>query len=405
MRVLLVHKFFRITGGAEVFFFETGRLLEEAGHQVAYLSTVHPDNRESQFSEYFVQPHDYARGGLRERAGALAAAAYSLSARRSTRRLIADFRPDIAHVFGIATQLSTSVIDGCFDSGVPVVMSCNDYKHICPNYQLYHHGRLCEDCEGGRFYNALLNRCCHDSVAFSGASMVEAYSDALRGSLRQRVGLFLFASQFMYDKTAQFWGAGSFRGRMLRNPFTPSSTVRFRHGDYVLYFGRLTEEKGVAQLLHASELLGDIPVRIVGDGPCERALRAQADDQALGNVEFLGPQWGEELDTILRGARVVVVPSMWHENFPYVILQAFAAGKPVVGSDRGGIPELLGGGARGLGYPAEEPAVLAAAVQRIWADPILCERMGRAARDYVTTECGDANFMSSLMDAYGEVLG
>jgi glycosyltransferase involved in cell wall biosynthesis len=95
---------------------------------------------------------------------------------------------------------------------------------------------------------------------------------------------------------------------------------------------------------------------------------------------------------------------MWHENFPYVILQAFAAGKPVVGSSRGGIPEMLGDGARGLEYPADEPAMLAAAVRRVWADPILCERMGRAARDYVVAEYGDTNFVSTLMDAYAQVL-
>ena len=338
-------------------------------------------------------------------ARALATAMYSLSARRATSHLIEDFRPDVAHVFGIASQLSTSVVDACAGARVPVVMSCNDYKHICPNYKLYHHGRLCEECKGGRFYNALLNRCCHDSLAFSGASMLESYADSFRGSIRHRVDLFLFASRFMADKTSEFWGAGTFRWRMLRNPFVPPPMVEVGNGEYVLYFGRLTEEKGVQQLLHAAARLPEVPVRIVGDGPCESALRAWVADAGLRNVEFLGPLWGEALEGVLQAARLVVVPSMWHENFPYVILQAFAAGKPVVGSNRGGIPEMLGDGARGLEYPAEEPAVLAAAVQRIWADPILCERMGRAARDYVTAEYGDANFMSSLMDAYGEVLG
>lgn len=404
MRVLLAHKFFRVLGGAEVFFFETGRLLEEAGHQVAYLSTAHPDNRESVFSNYFVRTHDYRGGGPYERARAAATAMYSASAKRSVSRLIRDFRPDVAHMFGISSHLSTSVIDACSEAHVPVVMSCNDYKHICPNYKLYHHGRLCEDCKGGRFYNALLNRCCHDSLAFSGASMLESYADRFRGSTRNRVDLFLFASRFMADKTSEFWGPGTFNWGILRNPFTPAPPSSAVEGDYVLYFGRLTEEKGVDLLIGAAALLPRVRFVIVGDGPAEAGLRAEADLAGLTNVEFLGSQWGADLDGILSRSRVVVVPSVWHENSPYVILQSFAAGKPVVGSDRGGIPELIGLDARGLVYPAEDPALLAEAVSRVWSDPALRLAMGQAAREYVTSEYGGSGFMKSLMEAYGCVL-
>jgi glycosyltransferase involved in cell wall biosynthesis len=405
MRVLLVHKFFRRVGGAEVILSETGRLLQEAGHQVAFLSTEHPDNWESQYSKYFVRSHDYEGGGPYERLRALATAMYSLSARRSTTRLIEDFRPDVAHMMAIFSHLSTSVIDACADAHVPVVMQINDYKHICPNYKLYHHGRLCEDCKGGRFYNAVLNRCCHDSLAFSGASMLEAYAETIRGSLRNRVDLFLFPSRFMADKTSEFWGAETFRSWMLHHPFTTPPVIDVEHGEYVLFFGRLVEEKGAEQVLRAAAFMPEIPVRIVGNGPCESALRKQAADAGLRNVEFLGPVWGEEMDVLLQGARVVVAPSMWYENWPYVIVQAFAAGKPVVGADRGGIPEMLGDGARGILYPADEPAMLAAAVQRIWADTMLWERMGRAGRDFIAAELGGENFMRSLIGAYEEVLG
>jgi glycosyltransferase involved in cell wall biosynthesis len=404
MRILLAHKFFRVTGGAEVILFETGRLLEEAGHEVAYLSTEHPDNRESTFSKYFVRPHDYTGGGPFARASALATAVYSLSAKRSTTRLIEDFRPQVAHMMGIYSHLSTSVIDACADANVPVVMQTNDYKHICPNFKLYHHGRICEDCKGGRFYNAMLNRCCHDSLAFSGASMLEAYSETIRGSLRNRVDLFLFPSQFMADKTSEFWGDGTFGSWMLHHPFTTPPAIDVEHGEYALFFGRLVEEKGAEQVVRAAAFMPEIPVRIVGSGPCESSLRKQAADAGLRNVEFLGPVWGREMDVLLQGARVVLAPSMWYENWPYVIVQAFAAGKPVVGADRGGIPEMLGDDARGILYPADEPAMLAAAVQRIWADSSLWERMGRAGRDFVAAELGGANFMRSLLGAYEEAL-
>jgi glycosyltransferase involved in cell wall biosynthesis len=407
MRVLLAHKYFRLVGGAESFFFETGRLLQESGHDVAYFSTQHPHNQHSDFARYFVRSYDYNSSQRGQQARALATAVYSREAKRSMRQLIDDFRPDVVHLFGIFTQISTSVIDACAEASVPVVISCNDYKHICPNYKLYHHNRLCDDCRSGHFYKAALNRCCHESLAFSVASMLEAYSDRLRGTLRGKVDLFLFASEFMAEMTSTFWGEGTFKWRLLRNPFTPSllSTRPERdHGDYVLYFGRLIEEKGVDQLLRAAGQLPGVAVRIVGDGPCEDALRRQAAAADLSNVQFCGPLWGSAMDDMLRDARAVVVPSLWHENFPYVILQAFAAGKPVIGSDRGGIPGMIEHGSRGIVYPADDPDMLADAVRKLWADPEICEHMGRAARHYVVSEYGAGSFMRSLMAAYEAVL-
>ena len=176
-----------MVGGADRFFFETGRLLEESGHEVAYLSTTHADNETTAFAPYFVKAYDYDSPNPYQRARALAAAVYYREARRSMSRLIDDFRPDVVHVFSIFTHLSTSILDPCMQKGVPVVMSCNDYKHICPNYRLYHHGRVCDDCRGGHFYKALANRCCHESLPFSAASMLEAYSDRLRGSVSRKV--------------------------------------------------------------------------------------------------------------------------------------------------------------------------------------------------------------------------
>ena len=404
MRVLLVHKFFRMVGGAEVFFFETGRLLRESGHEVAYLSTQHPGNESSDFGRHFVKTYDFASPRPYERARALATAMYSRQAKRSMLRLIDEFRPDVVHLFGIFTQLSTSTVDACNLARVPVVMSCNDYKHICPNYKLYHHKRLCEECRNGRFYRAPFNRCCHDSLAYSAASMFEAYSERFRGPLAGKVDMFLFASEFMAETTSRFWGEGTFKWRILRNPFAPRLAPEPVDGEYVLYFGRLIEEKGVDQLLNAAGMLPRIKVRIVGDGPGDEALISQAAAAGLSNVEFCGPLWGAAMEEALARARVVVVPSMWHENSPYTILQAFAAGKPVIGSDRGGIPEMIDHGTRGLVYAAESPVMLAEALTRLWSDPTLCRRMGRAAQEYVASEYGADNFMRSLMAAYETVL-
>jgi len=406
MKVLLAHNYFYIRGGAEVFFREVGRVLEERGHQVAYFSGQDAQNLLSRYESYFPSAPDYQQGNLVRRIAAFGGMVYSRNSKKNMLRLLKDFRPDIVHVFAVHIRLSPSILDACREYGVPVVMSCNDSKHMCPNYRLFHHGRLCEECKGGRFYRASVNRCCKDSLVFSVASSLEAYVHGAMDIYRKNIRLFLFASEFMARKTEEFWGADTFSWRMLRNPFdSRSHTCKAQTGDFLIYFGRLTEEKGLNVLIEAMQHLRHARLKIIGDGPMRTELEARVKTLSLDNVEFLGPKWGEDLDDILCRARFVVVPSIGHENFPYVILQSFAAGKAVIGADRGGIPELVRDGEFGLVYPAQDPAALARCISTLWDDPGKSETMGKAAKAWADKEYTDESFYENIMGIYREVAG
>ena len=405
MKVLLVHKFFHVTGGAETFFFETGRILEANGHQVACFSTVDERNRPSAFSEYFIRAPDFRSGSLPKRMAAIFRIVYSRDARKQFSRLLADFRPDIVHVFAMFTHISPSILDACREAAVPVVVSCNDYKHICPNYKLFHHGRLCEDCKGARFYNAVRNKCCQDSLSFSVASCIESTAHHLMDILRKNVHTFFFASEFMAEKTEDFWGKDSFRRKILVNPFDSTVFPICReYNDYFLFFGRFIEEKGVDRLLRAMSYLSGPRLMLVGDGPQTTELKSLAARLKLNNVDFVGPRWGEDLERLLKLARFVVIPSVWHENFPYVILQSFAMGKAVIGADRGGIPELVRHNEYGLIYPAQDERALAESINKLWLDPDLAVNMGTRAKDYVDARFNDRVFYESLLRNYEEIL-
>ncbi len=102
---------------------------------------------------------------------------------------------------------------------VPVVISCNDYKHICPNYKLFHHGKLCDDCKEGKFYKCVTNKCSHNSFSYSVASSFESYIHHFLNIYKKNINLFLFASDFMAYKTEDFWGKDSFRWGKLLNPY------------------------------------------------------------------------------------------------------------------------------------------------------------------------------------------
>lgn len=404
MRILLAHNNFAVTGGAEVFYHEVGRVLSDQGHQVAYFSAM-CDAVDTPWKDYFPLVASYSQGDLFSKAINFPRMVYNRSAKQEMERLIKDFKPDIIHAFATHVQLTPAILDAAREAGVPVVMSCNDYKLICPNYKLYHHGKICEECKGGKFYRAIVNRCCHDSLTYSIASTVEAYTHTWMNIYRKNVHTFLYASEFMAHKTEEFWGKETFKWRLLRNPFDARKHVVSKEtGEYALYFGRLIDEKGVNILLDAAALVRDVQLVVVGDGPDLEKLKLQAVSQGLIQVQFVGAKWGDELNQILRGCRFVVVPSLWHENFPYVILQSFAMGKPVIGSNRGGIPELIAHGERGLVYEAKDAAALADAMHLLMADSDRAKQMGDAAKLYVDVEFTDQHFYANLMQIYNGVL-
>ncbi len=404
MKIVLAHNYFNPIGGAEVFYHEVGRVLEKNGHEVAYFS---PDdeNIDSPWKKYFPRTVDYKNSGVIQGIVNIKDMIYSNEVKENFKKLLKDFKPDLVHVFAIYVRLTPSVLDACSELHIPVIMSCNDYKHICPNYKLFQHGHLCEECKGGKFYNAVLNKCSKNSFKYSVASAVEAYAHSYTDVYRKNIHTFLFASEFMATKTEEFWGKETFHWDILKNPFESKKYPLVKeYNDYILYFGRLIDEKGVDVLIRAMKLVPNAKLRIIGNGPDEEMLIGLAQNLQLENVEFLGPKWGDELDEILKLARFVVIPSIWHENFPYVILQSFAYGKAVVGTDRGGIPELVIDNKFGLVYPADNFEVLAEKISYLWNNPDLAVSMGVSAKEYMDKNFNDEKFYATILRIYEKIL-
>lgn len=397
MKVLLVHKFFHITGGAEVFLMETARVLKENGHEVAFFSTKNKLNKKTKYERYFVEAPKFNVLNIGE-------IIYSKRTKKKFAEILDDFKPDVVHAFGIFTHLSPSILEAAKERGIPVVMSCNDYKHICPNYKLFHHGKLCEKCRGGKFYQAILNKCCHESVAYSTASAIEAYVHEVTGMVRKNVDMFLFASDFMARKTEEFWGKDTFKWKKILNPIKITPIAKKTGGDnYILFFGRLIEEKGVKKLVTAMRKITEIKLIVVGDGPEKGEIEKIKRDNSLNNVELVGEKWGPEMDELVNNCRLVVVPSRWHENFPYVIIQAFMAGKPVVATNRGGIPELVNK-ERGILYDDDKEGSLETAIKHLWNRPKLVKKMGEKARKYIEETFSDEKFYKDTIEAYKKVI-
>lgn len=403
MRILLAHKLWELTGGAEVFFRETERVIREAGHDTMLVATGTPQADDPDNLVLMDAPA-YDSGGILTKVVNLPEAIYSRKKRAHFQQIIRDFKPDIVHIFAVNVHLSPSIIDAAEAEGVPVVATFNDYKHICPNYKLFAQGEICFSCKGGKFYHCAAKACAKGSRPLSIASTIEAYTHQAMG-LYKKIKHFTFSSNFLAETTLDFWDGRDVSWSKLLNPF---DSAKYQAPDvyepFGLYFGRIIDEKGVDRIIDAASDIGGFPIKIVGNGPDEDMLRQRVVQEGLENVEFLGPMWGDELDKILSRAGFVIVPSIWHENFPYVINQSFAFGRPVVGSNRGGITELVDDGTRGLIFEPDEPGALASAINRLLADPDAQRRMGQNAKKYSDDLFNDETSLKNLMFAYERAL-
>ncbi|MEV6636755.1 glycosyltransferase [Actinoplanes sp. NPDC051470] len=400
MRVLHVNKFLYRRGGAEGYLFDVARLQERAGDEVAFFGMAHVDNDPGlRFEEHFPSQVDLdpPPPGVRGRAEAAARMIWSTSARQGLARTLKQFRPDVVHMHNVYHQLSPSVVAACRDAGVPVVMTLHDYKLACPSYQMLDRGRPCDACVTGGPWQAARRSCKDGSRSASTLLAVESWLHR-RFRAYDGVGVFIAPSDFLAGVMTRA-GVGAGRLRVLRHPVDVDTIkVKEKPGGGVVFAGRLAHEKGVDTLIEAADIAG-LDIDIAGDGP------ALAQLPRTKRTHFHGRLPKGELHELIRSAAVVAVPSRWYENQPLAVLEAFGCGVPVVGTDLGGLPELITPGVDGEVVPPDEPSSLASALQRTLKDLDLAFSMGRAGRRKVEQHFSPADHLAGLNAAYGSVAG
>jgi glycosyltransferase involved in cell wall biosynthesis len=277
-------------------------------------------------------------------------------------------------------------------------MTVHDYKLVCPVYTLVSHGEMCERCVGGHFQNAVRLRCNRGSLAGSALVAGETWLHRALRLWEHGVDVFVTPSSYLREKLI----AGGYPADRVVHVPNFVDPERFRAspepGDYFLYLGRLSHEKGVETLIEATAGT-PLELRIAGEGPERERLEAMAASSGA-RVEFLGHRSGDDLERLVAGARAIVVPSRWPENCPLVVLEAMAAAKPLVASRVGGIPELSRDGEEALLVPHGEVAPLREAMLRLQGSDELARRLGGAGRQRVEDLYGPARHLESVAAAY-----
>lgn len=399
MKILQVNKYHWIKGGSETAYFGITSLLEGHGHEVIPFSMKDEKNLPTPWSRFFVETVDYGKGGLPNKLSSALKIIYSFDAVRKMKSLLKEARPDIAHFHIFQHQISPSVFGPLRKKGVPVILTLHDLKPVCPNYKMYTGGRVCEKCIGGKFINCFLNRCTKGSAFGSLINTIEMY---LHYALRyyQDVDRYITVSSFYRDKMIE---AGFPPEKVVHIPnFINLGEFQCTGADkgYGLYFGRLSDEKGVGTLLKALALCPDMPFYLAGSGPCERELKGFAEKMGLVNASFVGFKKGGELKKLVQEASFTVIPSEWYENCPMSVIESLAMGTPVIGSRIGGIPELIRDGVDGLTFIAGDHEDLASKMQALWKDKEKRKEMGFRGRQKAEREYSPELFYEKVMKTY-----
>ena len=249
---------------------------------------------------------------------------------------------------------------------VPIVMTLHNYRLLCVNAQLFREGGPCEDCVGTHPWRGVRHRCYRESYLASAISAAAIQSNRWLKTW-QKADLLLALTEFARTR---FLSAGLPPDRVhIKSNFVDDPGPRrcaAASSRTVLFVGRLSEEKGIAQLLDvwAAAKLENLTLSIVGDGP----MRSSIEARAPANVQFLGRLPGNEVEELMLSSRALIFPSIWYEGQPMVLLEALAAALPVVASEIGGVPETIADPGAGLLADPSDPASWTRAISRLEDD-------------------------------------
>jgi glycosyltransferase involved in cell wall biosynthesis len=375
MVILMLHNRYREAGGEERAVAEQVRLLREHNHRVE-----------------LIEPSSAELDGLGGRLRAGRAMLRGGTCERAVARAVSRYRVDVVHAHNLQPLLGARALLAARAAGARTVLQLHNFRLFCAIGVAYREGEVCHRCRG-RDTRAGVRLRCRGGVAESAVYAV--------GLTRQLPWVLRASDRFIILSEATRAQLGRLglpleRTDVVANALRAedfSSSSDAAGGRYALCVGRLVPEKGFDVAIAAARAAG-VPLRIVGSGPDEGRLRELA---AGGDVELLGRIEGPELAQLRRLAAVQLAPSRCEEQSPYAVLEAMAAGVPVLVSELGGLPELAGPDAS---LPPRRPRVWELALSALWNDPGERERRGEAARERALARASPAQAYGALLGVY-----
>ncbi len=416
LRVLHINKFHYLKGGSERVYFGTADILKRHGHEALFFSMSHPENVPCSTSDYFMPDVDLNTNDKNpvHQVKIAFRILYSFESRRRLSKLLERHTVDIAHLHNIHHQISPSILHELKKRRIPIVMTLHDYKMVCASYSLLADEKPCEACREKKYFQSISRRCVKNSYTKSILAAVEMHLHHKLLDIYDHVDVFISPSLFLKNKLREMG---------FKKPIThlPNFVTKFENGreetheenyqeNSIVYFGRLSREKGLLTLLRAVKLLQAhdkvmVKVKIIGEGPAKDILMKNMEREKIHGIQFLGYMKGEALYREIRKSMAAILPSEWYENNPLSVLEAFALGKPVIGAETGGIPELVKNNITGLTFEPGNAKDLAEKIKYTLENPEKCARMGANAKLFVERKLNEETYYQKLMRIYRSVMG
>ncbi|MEW6407316.1 MAG: glycosyltransferase family 4 protein [Patescibacteria group bacterium] len=420
MKILLANKFYYLKGGAERYFFDLKNLLEEKGNKVITFSMQDKRNVETPYKKYFVSQIDIEKPKFSFKSASRII--YSFEAKKKMEELIKKEKPDIAHLHNIYHQISPSILTVLKKHKIPIVMTLHDFKILCPVYILYSRGEICEKCKTYRYWHCVQRRCAKNSLLASKLNAFEMFFHKFLGIYEKNIDLFITPSEFLKNKILEwrrlaenkikvlphFAGDGSLTTATSVTNFASAQFVT--PSNYILYFGRLSHEKGVDILLEAIKILKNsgklrIKLYLAGFGPKEKELKDFVGQNNLqDDIKFLGYLKGDALSQTIKNSLFVVMPSRVYESFGLAALEANMLGKSVIASNLGALPELIIDGQTGMLFKVGSAKDLAERIILMLDDQKKLEEMGNRGRKLILEKYNKEIHWQKLEDVYKKLL-
>ena len=379
MKILQVHNFYQQPGGEDQVFKAEADLLRACGHDVIQYSLN--NKLINDLSKFQVLKKTF----------------WNNDSYNNINSIIQNAHPQICHIHNTYPLISPSVYYACQKNHIPVVQTLHNYRLLCPAATLFREGKVCEDCSDKFFpWPGIWHGCYHGSHLHSSLVASLLATHKILGTWSRQIDCFIALTEFARSKFVQ---AGLPAEKIIVNAnfLAPDPGKKIKFGEFALFVGRLSPEKGLWTLINAWREIPEIPLKIIGDGPLFDELHEKVISHIKGQVEFLGRLSHDQVLDKMKKARVLIFPSEWYEPFGLSIIEAYACGLPVIGSRLGSMQNLILNGKTGLLFEPGNPETLAKNVMGLWNNEEKIMEMGKAASyEYEQKYTADHKYQSLI---------
>lgn len=400
MKVLLVNKFHWNKGGSEKYYFELGELLKQHDHEVAYFSMENEKNIKTGDKEYFVPKFDLNNSSKLKALDVI----YSKKNEKMMEKALDEFKPDVVHLNNFQRQLSASIIKPIKKRNIPIVFTAHDVQAICPAITMMDNDKNpCELCMKGKYINCIKKSCNKGSKLKSALGAIEGYYYRNHKIYTDKIDYIITPSEFYRTKFIED-GINPNKIQAIHNSIEMNDyNVETQDDGYALYFGRLSKEKGILNLINAFAKCDKGNLYIAGEGPEKENIEKIIKENKLEDrVKLLGFLNKEQMTDVTRKCKFVVVPSIWYENCPYSVLETLAIGKPIIGSNMGGIPELVIDNENGFIYNTVDE--LAQKMNLLFEDEELVNKFSKKSKELAKQNYDREVYYNKLKQIYDKVI-